>query len=110
MLTGWNAATRLKNSNDESPVGVCGKYVTSVFLGHEMIETSAIPAIIAPLTRYIIRYAVNIPPQKIPTHRVGFSSLPLSHTPVTAFLNSGLQPASSTGVATDPVIAPIPAE
>jgi hypothetical protein len=46
----WKAATFLKKSNRWFPSAVYGKYVTSVGRGHEMMETNAIPAMIAPLT------------------------------------------------------------
>ena len=46
----WKPTTFLKNSNWASPRASFGKYVTGVDLGHEMMDTRAMPAMIAPFT------------------------------------------------------------
>lgn len=108
---GWNVTTCLKKSKAELPRSVYGKYVTGVGRGHEMIETSKIPMMMAPLTRYICRITTRIPLSMIPSHMV-----PLrifwedGQRPVSTSLYSGAHPASSTGVAVAPTIRPIPAE
>ena len=51
--------TFLKKSNASSPAGVCGKAVTAVGRGHEMIEVIKMPMRIAPLTRYNMRNTVR---------------------------------------------------
>jgi hypothetical protein len=110
-VMGWKVTTFLKKANLESPSSVWGKYVTEVGRGHEMMETSRMPKIIAPLTRYIINMTVRRPPQKIPIHMVGLLifSEP-GQMPVLGSMNSGEHPASSRGVDVAPVISPIPAE
>jgi hypothetical protein len=60
LLSGWKATTCLKKLKAASPVGVCGKYVTGVGRGHDMMDVRKIPIKIAPRTRYIIRIKVNI--------------------------------------------------
>lgn len=86
--------------------------MTLVDRGQEMIETSKIPAIIAPLTLYIRRTAVRKPPQKIPTHMVceAILSTPGGQNPVSGSRSAMAQPASSRGTDVAPVMAPIPAE
>jgi hypothetical protein len=76
-----------------------------------MMLTSKIPAMIAPLTRNIIRKTVKKPPQKIPIHMVGLRILSyVGHMPVSGSLLASWQPANSIGVEVAPVIAPMPAE
>ena len=82
--------------------------MTELSRGQEMMETNRIPAMMAPLTRYIMRKAVNTPPQKIPSQSVGFRIFPDSQVPSVP-IREGLQPASSNGSLVLPVIAPIPA-
>jgi hypothetical protein len=107
-LIGWNVTTCLKNSKDESPVGVFGKLVTGVPRGHDTIATSRIPKIRAPRTRYIIRKAVRSPPTT-PSHSFGLLISPDVHICVVGSNNSGMQPASASGSVFPPVTAPIPA-
>lgn len=76
-----------------------------------MMETTRIPAMMAPLTRYIMSMTVRKPPQKMPTQRVGLRILSYDgQTPVSGSMFAGWQPASSSGVAVAPVMTPIPAE
>lgn len=75
-----------------------------------MIETSKMPKMMAPLTRYNMSITVRTPPQKMPIHIVGLRILyDPGQTPVSSMF-SGLHPASSSGVDAAPVIKPIPAE
>jgi hypothetical protein len=60
FLMGWNATTFLKNSNLASPTRVCGKNVTDVSLGQDIIETRPIPSIIAPRTLYVISLNIGV--------------------------------------------------
>lgn len=101
--------------------------------GHEITETNPIPITNAYLTRYAMRKAVPIPPQKIANHSYRISSAsyleviggheharfhtfgldiwPLSHIPVCALSFSKGQPPRDSGVEPPPpVMAPIPAE
>lgn len=82
--------------------------MTDELRGQEVIATKAIPAIIAPLTLYISKRAVSMPPQKIPIHMVGERIfVEFGHIPST--IADAKQPASSTGVSFAPVMRPIPA-
>lgn len=88
----------MKKSKLLFPTSVYGKYVTGVGRGHEMIDTSKIPIITAPRTRYIINNAVKIPQQKMPIHVVGLRILSaLGHNPVVASRCASEQPANSMG-------------
>lgn len=60
FVSGWNVTTFLKKSNRSSPDAVCGKYVTAVGRGQEMMLTRKIPMRIAPLIRYSINITVKI--------------------------------------------------
>jgi hypothetical protein len=50
-------------------VSADGRFETDTLThGHEMIETRRMPIIIALLTLYAMRYAVNMPPAVTPSH------------------------------------------
>lgn len=51
FLRGRKVTTCLKKSKRSSPAGVCGKYVTAVFRGQEMMETRNMHMRIEPRTR-----------------------------------------------------------
>lgn len=48
-----------KNAKSWSPDSVCGKYVTAVLRGHEIMEVRKIPMRREPLMRYIMRRIVK---------------------------------------------------
>lgn len=77
--------------------------------GHEIMETSKIPAMMAPLILYISRIQVKIPPQKIPIHRVGLRILAHDGQVPSSNISLCLQPAIAIGVLVSPVMAPMPA-
>lgn len=56
----WNDTTFLKKLNKSSPFCVCGKYVTDVLRGHEMIATKKMPSRMAPRIRYSIKNTVRM--------------------------------------------------
>lgn len=104
----WKVTTFLKKSKESSPSAVWGKKVTGVGRGHEMIATRRMPAMIAPLTRYINKKQVRMPPQKMPIHRVGLRIL-VADVQAPSTMSSFRQPARVSAVDLSPVIAPIPA-